>query len=88
LYSQFDPDDRTEEAPESWKLPDYGTVDIILRHGFKVGDFDASITARLYNAFNTDYIGDALDGSTHDETTALVWFANGRSFNIGVQFNF
>ena len=89
LYADFDPEDRTEDGlPESWKLPDYGTFDLILRHGFKVGDFDASITARLYNAFNTDYIGDALDGSTHDETTALVWFANGRSFNIGVQFNF
>lgn len=88
LYADFDPDDRTTEAPEPWKLPDYGTVDLIIRHGFKVGDFDASLTARLFNVFDTNYIGDALDGSTHDETTALVWFANGRTFNLGMQINF
>ena len=85
LYADLDPNDRTGEGPDAWKLPDYGTFDLILKHGFKVGDFDASITARMFNALDTNYIGDALDGS---ETTALVWFANGRTFNIGVQFNF
>jgi len=89
LYADFDPEDRgVEGAPESWKLPDYGTVDLILKHGFKIGTFDANITARMFNALNTDYIGDALDGADSDAATALVWFGNGRSFNIGVQFKF
>jgi hypothetical protein len=89
LYADFNPNARREEGlPETWKLPDYGTFDLILRHGFKVGDFDTTLTARMFNVFDTHYIGDARDGSTHDETTALVWFANGRTFNLGVQFNF
>ena len=103
LYADFDPVDRSlspdltdqeiaaifaTEALQTWKLPDYGTVDLILRHGFKIGDFDTTLTARMYNVFDTNYIGDAQDGGTHDETTALVWFANGRTFNLGMQFNF
>lgn len=89
LYALYDPNDRgTDDGPDAWKLPDYGTFDIILRHGFKFGDFDAAITARLFNAFDTEYIADALDGGDSDAATSLVWFGNGRSFNIGVNLKF
>ncbi|MBN4084982.1 TonB-dependent receptor [Flavobacteriaceae bacterium AH-315-B10] len=89
LYARYDPSGRTvENGPQAWELPDYGTVDIILRHGFKIGDFDTTLTARLYNMFDTNYIGDALDGGASDASTALVWFANGRTFNLGVKVNF
>jgi hypothetical protein len=88
LYADFDPNDRTEVQEEPWKLPDYGTFDAVITHDFKVGGFDTTLTARMFNVFDTNYIADALDGNSHDEDTALVWFAYGRSFNIGVQFNF
>lgn len=89
LYSDYDPNGRTDpnNRTDAWKVPSYGTFDLILRHGFKLGsDFDATLTARLYNVFDTDYIADALDGG--DALNSLVWFANGRTFNLGARINF
>jgi iron complex outermembrane recepter protein len=89
LYARYNPNDRgVEGAPEAWKLPDYGTFNVFLRHSFDLGEFDATLTARMYNVFDTNYIPDALDGSASDAATSLVWFGNGRTFNIGVKINF
>jgi len=89
LYARYDPTDRgVEGAPEAWQLPDYGTFDIFLRHSFNFGKFDTTLTARMYNVFDTDYIADALDGQDSNAATSLVWFGIGRSFNLGVKVNF
>jgi iron complex outermembrane recepter protein len=101
LYARYNPNDRgVEGAPEAWKLPDYGTFDVFLRHSFDFAGFEAILTARMYNIFDSDYIADALDGGAvgnpgdpnyippSTEKTALVWFGNGRTFNLGVKVNF
>ncbi|MCF6294387.1 MAG: TonB-dependent receptor [Flavobacteriaceae bacterium] len=89
LYARYNPTRRTTEgAPEAWKLPDYGTFDVFLRHSFDFSDFEAILTARMYNVFDSEYIADALDGSASNAATALVWFGNGRTFNLGVKVNF
>ncbi len=89
LYARYNPTDRgVEGAPEAWKLPDYGTFDVFLRHSFDFAGFDAILTARMYNVFDIDYIADALDGGDSNAATALVWFGNGRTFNLGVKVNF
>lgn len=89
LYAQFDPNDRgTANGPQAWKLPDYGTFDASIRHGFKIGDLDTTLTARMNNVFNTEYIADARDGAGSVAETALVWFGYGRTFNISAKIKF
>ncbi|MEJ2112295.1 MAG: TonB-dependent receptor [Flavobacteriaceae bacterium] len=89
IYADFDPSDRgTEGAPDAWKMPDYGLFDIAMTHGFKFGPFDASLTARMNNVFDTEYVSDAQDGSGSNSDTALVYFGYGRTFSIGAKLNF
>ena len=89
LYARFDPNDRgTEGAPQAWKLPDYSTFDMSIRHGFKIGDLDATLTGRMNNVFDTQYISVADDGGGSIAETALVWFGYGRTFNISAKLKF
>ncbi len=89
LYADFDPSDRgTEGAPDPWEVPSYGVFDTAITHGFSFGPFDASLTARMNNVFNTEYIADALDGSGSDFQTALVYYGFGRTFSVGAKLKF
>ncbi|RLD29863.1 MAG: TonB-dependent receptor [Bacteroidetes bacterium] len=103
LYALFDPNFRTNPdlTQEAWQLPDYGTFDLIIRHGFNIGEtFDATLTARIYNLFDTQYISDAQDGAAvgflgdpgyippSTEKTSSVWFGQGRTFNLGARIKF
>lgn len=89
IYADFDPSDRgSEGAPDSWQMPDYGLFDAVIRHGFNLGPFDAQLTARMNNVFDTQYISDADDGQGSVTETALVYFGYGRTFSIGAKFNF
>jgi len=72
----------------TWKAPVYHTFDTSLRHEFKVGNFDTTVTARVNNLFDTEYVSDALDGSSHTATDALVWFGYGRTFSLSAKINF
>ncbi|MEP3837200.1 MAG: TonB-dependent receptor [Algibacter sp.] len=86
LYADFDPSERgTEGAPDAWKLPDYGLFDAVVSHGFDFGPFDTTLTARINNVFDTEYVTDAFDG-TND--TALVYFGTGRTFSISAKLKF
>jgi len=88
LYADFDPSNRQTVGPDAWEVPDYGVFDAALRHNFKFGDFDASLTGRINNIFNTDYISDAFDGGASDATTARVYYGFGRTFSVGAKLNF
>ena len=89
LFADFDPNDRTKEnEPQSWEAPDYSTFDASVRYGFEFGSFDATLTARMNNVFDTQYIADARDGANHDAATALVWYGYGRTFNFSAKINF
>jgi outer membrane cobalamin receptor len=89
LYAAYDPNDRgTQGAPQAWEAPEYSTFDASIRYGFKIGDFDATLTGRMHNVFNTEYIADALDGAGSVDTTALVWYGYGRTFNISAKIKF
>jgi len=101
-YADFDPNDRTKEgAPQAWKAPSYGLFDASLRYGFKILDFDATVTARMNNVFDTEYIADSRDGSgtgglpsdpgyiaPSTAQAASVWFGYGRTFNISAKIKF
>ncbi len=92
LYSQinildraeFDSSNPVERKGNSWKAPSYSTVDASLRHGFNFGEFDTTVTARVNNLFDTEYIADALDASSDP----LVWFGYGRTFSLSVKIKF
>jgi outer membrane cobalamin receptor len=91
LYSQIDILDRAvfdastvvERKGNTWKVPAYSTVDASFRHGFNLGEFDTTVTVRVNNLFDTEYIADALDASD-----PLVWFGFGRTFSLDLKIKF
>jgi len=89
LYAQFDPSDRgTQGAPDAWKMPDYSLFDTVISHTFDFGPFETTLTARMNNVFDVEYISDANDGSGSTANTALVYYGYGRTFSIGAKLNF
>ncbi|WP_188652078.1 TonB-dependent receptor [Yeosuana aromativorans] len=78
----------SEGAQDSWKVPAYGLFDLGLNHGFKIGDFDTTITGRINNVLNTLYISDANNGSSNTYEDASVYYGAGRTFSLGVKLNF
>ena len=68
---------------DSWKAPNYSTMDASLRHGFNVGEFDTTLTLRVNNLFDTEYIADAIDASD-----SLVFFGFGRTFSLSAKIKF
>ena len=89
MYADFDPNDRGEEGlPQAWKAPDYSTFDMSLRYGFKLGTLDTTLTGRMNNVFDTEYIADARDGNGSTADTALVWYGFGRTFSVSAKINF
>jgi len=87
LYSDFDPSDRGEPGVQAWEVPAYGIFDTAMRHSFEFGNFDATLTARMNNIFNTEYIADSQD---RDGTAlgARVFYGFGRTFSVGAKLNF
>ncbi|WP_252938180.1 TonB-dependent receptor [Roseivirga pacifica] len=93
LYASFDPLSRRGDvgsaaAPQAWKVPEWTTFDLRLKYDFKIGDFDASLFGNVNNVFDTEYIADANDGANHDAATAVVWYAQGRTWTGGIRLNF
>ena len=89
LYADYNPEGRTTEGlAQPWEVPAYGLVDASIKHGFKFGNFDATLIARVNNVFDTEYIADAINGADNDAYSALVWYGYGRTFNISAKINF
>ena len=89
LFANYDPNNRsTQGAPQAWEAPSYGTFDASLRYGFKILDLDAMVTGRMNNVFDTQYVQSALDGSSSDAESSLVWFGFGRTFNVSAKIKF
>ncbi|CAA0170873.1 TonB-dependent outer membrane receptor [Tenacibaculum maritimum] len=89
LYAEFDPSDRgTPSGPEAWKLPAYHLFDTALRHKFELGSFKTTLTARVNNVFDVEYISDANDRGNSTASEALVYYGAGRTFSVGAKINF
>lgn len=86
LYADYDPSGRGTPGPDAWKAPAYGVFDTTLSHGFKFGPFDATLTGRINNVFNTTYVSDAFDGG--DALNSRVYYGFGRTFSVGARINF
>ncbi|WP_055447493.1 TonB-dependent receptor [Lacinutrix mariniflava] len=90
LYADFDPSDRNDPSytEDAWELPAYGLFDTALSHGFAFGGFDAKLTGRINNIFDTEYVSDARDGSNSNAQTSTVFYGYGRTFSVGLKLNF
>ena len=90
-YADFDPQNRVNEADagiDSWKLPDYGTIDLGMNYRFNITkDIRAIVYSNVYNLTNTEYIADAKDGTNHDWKTALVYYASVHTWSAGFKVN-
>ncbi len=78
---------------ESWKLPDYGLLDVFAGYDFKYWKLKFAITGGIINALNTTYISDAANNGdsnvkNFDATSALVYMGMGTRFNLGLRITF
>jgi hypothetical protein len=91
MFAQINPLDRADFNPNTpavrggngWKAPNYSTFDASLRHGFNLGEFDTTVTVRVNNLLDTEYVADALDAAD-----PLVWFGFGRTFSLDLKIKF
>ena len=73
---------------ESWKMPDYGLLDLFAGYNFKYAKLRFNISAGVTNLFNTLYISDALNNYSFDATTATGFLGMGTRFNLGLKITF
>ena len=88
MYASYYVDGRS--APglgNTWKTPAYGLLDLGIRHDFDFGPFDASLSGRINNALNTEYISDANDQGD-GYRNALVYYGPGRTYSVGFKLKF
>lgn len=91
LYADYDPIDRSDESArgvEAWKLPALGVFDANLTYDFDIGGLGASLYANVYNFTNESFVMNAQDGSTHDATSARVYYGYGINWNLGFKLRF
>jgi outer membrane receptor protein involved in Fe transport len=78
---------------ESWKMPDYGLLDVFAGYDFKYRKLKFTITGGIINALNTTYISDASNNGdsnvkNFDATSATVYMGMGTRFNLGLKITF
>ena len=94
LYASYRITDRQFDKPEdiirtdSWQLPEYHLFDLGFSHGFKIGELNSTLTGKLNNIFDTEYISDGYDGSSSNYDTATVYYGAGRTFSLGLKVKF
>jgi len=89
-YANFDPillTDKNKDR-ESWKMANYGLLDLNAGYGFTLWKLKFDINAGIMNILNATYITDAQNGAKFDPTTATVFVGMGRRFNLGLKITF
>lgn len=92
LFASFDPLGKGdapvagESNAQALELPDYGLFDFGFRYGFMMGNMNASLTGRMNNAFDTEYVPDAFDAPSLD--AARVYMGFGRTWTVGLRLKF
>jgi hypothetical protein len=106
-YSQFDPltldpakfpgsFDPDGNPKQSWKIPDYYTVDAFMGYNFHISKVRFTFTLAVLNVLDAVYISDAQNndqysGQTFDSSdarSATVFFGMGRRFTTSLALNF
>jgi outer membrane cobalamin receptor len=87
LYSKFDIT-RSTDRLNTWKMPDYHLFDFGINHGFTIGGLNASLSGKMNNIFDVEYISDGFDDGTHTAAGANVYYGAGRTFSLGLKVKF
>lgn len=106
-YADFNPLDLDpKEHPEnfdeegnplqSWKVPDYGLMDLHAGYGIKIGKLRYDLRLGMLNLLNEVYISDATNNDTYnqfqysdfDAKSASVFMGLGRRFNVSFKVTF
>jgi outer membrane receptor protein involved in Fe transport len=106
-YSEFDPLDLNPERNpwafdengdprQSWKIPNYFTIDLHAGYGFHVKKVNFNLRGSILNLLNTVYISDANNNDKYsgqgyndfDAKSAAVFFGLGRRFNISLLISY
>ncbi|MEA1885827.1 MAG: TonB-dependent receptor [Bacteroidota bacterium] len=93
LFAYFDPEGRTSEPasgenPDAWQMPGYQLVDVFMRYNFDLGPYRATLVGNINNLFDSEYISDARDGTSHSWTDAEVYYGWGRSWMVSLKIDF
>ncbi len=87
-YAEYSIDRVNDSRENSWKLPSFHLFDLGLRHGFEIANLDATLSGRINNLFNVEYISDARGGQGEGYETASVYYGAGRTFSVGLKIKF
>ncbi|MGZ4116814.1 MAG: TonB-dependent receptor domain-containing protein, partial [Bacteroidia bacterium] len=89
-YANFNPLQLTGDNKDrdSWKMPNYGLLDMFVGYDFKYSKLKFTITAGVVNILNTVYISDASNGVNFDASTLGVYMGMGRRINMGLRIGF
>lgn len=95
LYAKMDIN-RSTDRKNTWQLPEYHLFDLGFNHGFEIGGLDASLSGKMNNIFDVEYISDAFDKTEevspgvfeHTATNAGVYYGAGRTFSLGLTVKF
>ena len=97
LYARFDPLQRgdapvgNEGNTQALQLPAFGLFDFGFVYRFPLGNLNATLNGRMYNAFDTQYVPDALDVDQsigENLSNARVYMGYGRTWTMGLRINF
>jgi len=94
-YSNFDPLSLVGNFADhdSWKMPNYGLLDLYLGYDINYKKMNFGITAGIVNVLDAVYISDGINNGdmnhkNFDATSATVYMGMGRRFNIGLRIGF
>ena len=90
LYAEFDPADRSDPDDKSqpYQLPAYDLLDLHIGYKFNIGNLKAYAGMNVFNALNTDYMAEAIDGTDHTRETVEAWWGYQRNFNFVTKIYF
>lgn len=93
-YSNFNATDLqgVNKDRESWKMPNYGLVDLAAGYDFKLDKIRVTLNANITNLLNTFYISDAQNNGwgpqTFNANAATIFVGPGRQFKFGAKIIF
>lgn len=79
---------KTIKYETPWEIPSAGTLDLNMSYRFPFGKMWGTISANVNNVLDQEYVADAEDGSTHDWTTAQVYYGFGRTYSVRFKITF
>ncbi len=89
-YANFDPSKLTgaDKDRESWKMPNYGLLDVNFGYEFMVSKLKFTFTGGVMNVINSIYITDAQNGANFNAASSSVFVGMGRRFTCGLKVGF